>query len=168
ILDILHALSYSLAAARAVTGDEAAARRQYDAWAAKIWQGRVSEVIDELKAHGRQIGEPPPEPSPDDPRQIVRTSCVYYVNHAKRMNYPLYRREGLPLTSSLMESMVKQVSRRVKGSEKYWSQEGGEVMLRLRGEYLSNDNPMGVYWTRRSRQATGMRPYRRHAPAVSP
>jgi hypothetical protein len=168
VLDILHALSYSLAAARAVTGDEATARRQYDAWAEKIWQGCIRDVIDELETHSRQIGEPPPEAGSDDPRQIVRTSRIYYENHAKRMNYPLYRREGLPLTSSLMESMVKQVSRRVKGSEKYWSPEGGEAMLRLRGEYLSDDDPMGAYWTRRSRHATGTRTYRRHPPAVSP
>ena len=84
------------------------------------------------------------------------------------MNYPHYRREGFPLTSSLMESTVKQVSRRVKGSEKYWSQGGGELMLRLRGEYLSEDNPMGTYWTRRSRQATGMRTYRHATPSLSP
>ncbi|MCG8448375.1 MAG: hypothetical protein MI725_02190, partial [Pirellulales bacterium] len=54
VLDLLHALSYSLAAARAVSSDEAAARRQYDAWAAKIWSGRVDDVIDELNAHGRR------------------------------------------------------------------------------------------------------------------
>ena len=168
VLDILHALSYSLAAARAVSSDEVAARQQYDVWAEKIWKGCVRDVIDELNVHCQRIGEPPPDADRDDPRQIVRTSRVYYENHAKRMNYPHYRREGFPLTSSLMESMVKQVSRRVKGSEKYWSKEGGEVMLRLRSEYLSDDDPMGAYWTRRSRQATGMRTYRRNAPTLAP
>lgn len=168
VLDILHALSYSLAAARAVSSDEAAAQRQYDVWAEKIWKGCVREVIDELKAHSERMGEPPPDGGTDDPRQIVRASRIYYENHAKRMNYPHYRREGFPLTSSLIESTVKQVSRRVKGSEKYWSTEGGEMMLRLRGEYLSDGNPMGAYWTRRSRQATGMRTYRRNTPALYP
>jgi len=167
VLDILHALSYSLAAARAVHDDEAATRRQYDTWAEQIWQGRVGEVIAELKTHGRRLGEPPAEANSDDPREVVRTSRVYYENHAQRMNYPEYRRQGFPLTSSLMESTVKQISRRVKGSEKYWSQDGGEAMLRLRADYLSDDNPMGVYWTRRSRHATGMRSYRRHAPAAT-
>jgi len=41
VLDILHALSYSLAAARAVHHDEAAAQRQYDTWAEQIWQGHT-------------------------------------------------------------------------------------------------------------------------------
>jgi hypothetical protein len=159
VLDILHALSYSLAAARAVSSDEALAEQKYDAWAAKIWEGRVDEVIDELVAYGTKLGEPPPGAGRDDPREVVRVSRVYYENHAERMDYPCCRREGFPLTSSLMESTVKQVSRRVKGSEKYWSSAGGEEMLRLRGEHLSEDDPMSAYWSHRSRDATGTRTY---------
>ena len=128
VLDILHALSYSLAAARAVSNNEDAARQKYDSWAAKIWEGRVEDVIDELIAYQTKLGQPPPDARSDDPREIVRTSRVYYENHVDRMDYPTYRRLGLPLTSSLMESTVKQVSRRVKGSEKYWSSAGGEAM----------------------------------------
>ena len=59
-----------------------------------------------------------------------------------------------------MESTVKQVSRRVKGSEKYWSSAGGEAILRLRSEYLSDDEPMRDYWNHRSRHASGTRAYR--------
>jgi len=33
--------------------------------------------------------------------------------------------------SSLVESVVKQVNRRVKGSEKFWSEEGAEAILQL-------------------------------------
>lgn len=161
VLDILHALSYSLAAARAVSDNEADARDKYDQWAAKIWEGCVEDVIDELTAYGKKLGESPPADRSDDPHEIVRTSRGYYENHADRMDYPRYRREGFPLTSSLMESTVKQVSRRVKGTEKYWSSPGSEVMLRLRGEYLSDANPMQSYWTNRSRRATGTRAYRR-------
>jgi hypothetical protein len=160
VLDILHALSYSLAAARAVSNDEDAARQKYDSWAEKIWQGRVEDVIDELIAYQTKVGEPPPDARSDDPREIIRTSRVYYENHVDRMDYPKYRRLGLPLTSSLMESTVKQVSRRVKGTEKYWSSAGGEAMLRLCGEYLSDDEPMDAYWDQRSRHASGTRAYR--------
>jgi len=166
VLDILHALSYSLAAARAVSADEALARGKYDAWAAKIWAGLVDDVINELIAYGRKFGEPPPDAASDDPREIVRVSRVYYENHAERMRYPEYRRQGFPLTSSLMESTVKQVSRRVKGSEKYWSSAGGEALLRLRGDYLSDDAPMESYWAHRSRQADGTRAYRQSTKAI--
>jgi len=161
VLDILHALSYSLAAARAVSADEMAARAKYDAWAALIWQGRVEDVISELIAYGSKLGPPPPDATSDDPCEVVRTSRVYYENHAARMNYPEYRRQGFPLTSSLMESTVKQVGRRVKGSEKYWSSQGGEAMLRLRGEYLSDSQPMQAHWSTHAQRATGHRTHTR-------
>lgn len=160
VLDILHALSYALAAARAVCEDEASAQEKYNAWAASIWEGRVEDVIDELIAYGTKFGQPPSDARSDDPREVIRTSRVYYENHTGRMDYPAYRQQGFPLTSSLMESTVKQVSRRVKGSEKYWSSSGGEAILRLRGEYLSEDDPMQAYWQQRPRQASGTRAYR--------
>ena len=160
VLDILHALSYSLAAARAVSDNENSARAKYDFWAAKIWEGRVDHVIDELIAYGAKFGQPPDDARSDDPREVIRVARVFYENHAQRMDYPSYRRAGFPLTSSLMESTVKQVSRRVKGSEKYWSSAGGEAILRLRGEQLSDDDPLRAYWSRRSRHASGRRAYR--------
>ena len=101
-----------------------------------------------------------------DPRELIRVSRVYYENHAERMDYPCYRREGFPLTSSLMESTVKQTSRHVKGSEMYWSSAGGEAMLRLRGDYLSDCEPMSDYWSTRSRHAHGTRAYRSAANPV--
>ena len=157
VLDLLHALSYSLAAARAVSPDERAARAKYDAWAALIWQGCVEDVISELIAYGTKLGPPPTDAKSDDPREVVRVSRMYYENHQKRMNYPEYRRAGFPLTSSLMESTVKQVGQRVKGSEKYWSSDGGESMLRLRGEYLSDSKPMKAHWLNHPQRATGHR-----------
>lgn len=166
VLDILHGLSYSLAAARAISRDEAAAEKQYDAWAEKIWQGRVEEVIDELIAYGAKLGVPPPDARSDDPREVIRVSRVFYENHVGRMDYPAYRRQGFPLTSSLMESTVKQVSRRVKGTEKFWSSTGGEAILRLRGEYLCDDQPMANYWDDRPRHASGTRAYRRKPDCV--
>lgn len=163
ILDLLHALSYSLAAARAVSSSEAAARDVYHGWAAKIWDGNVNAVIDELAAYSGKLGPPPENPHSNDPREVVRASLVYYRNHAPRMDYPSYRRAGLPLTSSLMESTVKQVSRRVKGTEKFWSSTGGEAILRLRAESLSDSKPLRRHLENRAQHATGTRRYRSQA-----
>jgi len=160
VLDLLHGLAYSLAAARAMTQTETAARDLYNAWAAKIWEGKISEVIDELRAWSVKLGPPPEKARSDDPRLVVRTSLVFYENHACRMDYPNYRRAGFSLTSSLMESTVKQVNRRVKGSEKFWSSSGGEAMLRLRGEAISDDHPLRKHLESRTRHATGQRSYR--------
>jgi hypothetical protein len=37
------------------------------------------------------------------------------------MDYPRYRRLGLPTTSSLVESLVGDVNGRIKSKQKYWS-----------------------------------------------
>lgn len=43
----------------------------------------------------------------------VERAITYYRNHRERMRYPEYRRQGVPLTSSLMESSIKQINMRV-------------------------------------------------------
>jgi hypothetical protein len=157
VLDLLHALAYSLAAARALSRHEGAAREQYNRWAEQIWEGNVEEVIDALTAWATKLGSPPEDARHDDPRAVVRRALTYYENHAKRVDYPSYRCQGLPLTSSLMESTVKQVGRRVKGTEKFWSRAGGEAMLRLRGETLCDEQPLRDHFRRRTRHASGQR-----------
>jgi len=53
------------------------------------------------------------------------------------MHYDAYRRQGLPIMTSAVESVIKLINRRVKGSEKYWSESGAEAILQLRADYLS-------------------------------
>ncbi len=160
VLDLLHALSYSLAAARAAAHSDEQAWECYVRWAEWIWQGQVRRVIDELQAVQQRLGNPPKDAAADDAREVVRRARVYYDNHQGRMNYPAYRRQGFPLTSSIMESSVKQINRRVKGSEKFWSQAGGEAILGLRADYLRDDAPITRYWSLAQSTATGQREYR--------
>ena len=93
-------------------------------------------------------------------RQVVSKTLTYLENQDK-MQYDEYRRQGLPLTSSLMESVVKQVNRRVKGTEKFWSEAGSEAVLQLRADQLSDGEPLAAFWQRRQAAATGQRRYRR-------
>lgn len=116
-------------------------------------------MIAELEDQQTKLGLPPKDASESDPREVVRRATVYYRNHRTRMNYPEYRRKGYPLTSSIMESTVKQVSRRVKGTEKFWSTDGGEALLRLRGDYISDSKPMDAYWQQTTKNADGCRAY---------
>lgn len=159
VLDIMHAYSYALAAARAGASNEKGAWARYVRWAEWLWAGQVDQVITELLALQEMLGTPPADPSENDPREIIRRSTVYYQNHRGRMNYPEYRRLGYPLSSAVMESTVKQVNRRVKGSEKFWSCAGGESILTLRGEYLSDSQPMNAYWQHAAKQTDGQRTY---------
>ena len=98
-------------------------RRQYLRWATACWQGRAEEVIEELCQWQTRAGPLPDgqEVPETDPRKILRSTVTYLTNNGCRMDYPRYRRKGLPVTSSLAESLVKQVSKRVKGTEKFWN-----------------------------------------------
>ena len=56
------------------------------------------------------------------------------------MHYPEYRRQGLPVTTAWMESLVKEVNYRVKGTEMFWNNpEGAEAILQVRAAALCDD-----------------------------
>ena len=84
-------------------------------------------------------------------------------NQQERMNYPEYRRQGLPLTSAHIESTVKQLNRRIKGSEKYWSERGGEAVLQLAADQLSTSRPLDAFWRERPCRQPGYRTYAKAA-----
>ena len=71
------------------------------------------------------------------------------------MNYPEYRKQGLPLTSSHIESTVKLINRCIKGSEKFWLREASECVLQLRTDYLSDSRPIKPFWSRWQADHTG-------------
>jgi len=150
ILDLMHALSYAYAAALAVP-EKYVFRR----WAERIWGGEVQRVIAALEERQRQIGKPPDDASPSDPRQRVNRALTYYRYHQSRMDYPRYRRLGLPLTSSHIESTIKQINRRIKGSEKFWLRPTSEAVLQLRADYLSDSAPLDAFWLRHQARQTG-------------
>ena len=102
--------------------------------------------------------EPPADAPDNDPRQVVAEALRYVHNNRTRMDYPRYRRLGLPTSSAPVESTIKQINRRVKGSEKFWLGNGAEAMLQLRAAYLSEDDRASAYWSR-------PRPYARAAGA---
>jgi hypothetical protein len=154
ILDLMHALSYAFSAALAVPEQEVFRR-----WADWIWKGEVDRVIAALRERQLQIGEPPAEASPTDPRKRVDRALTYYEYHRLRMNYPEYRRLGLPLTSSHIESTIKQINRRVKGTEKFWSPLTSEAVLQLRADYLSDSAPLVPFWLRHQARQTGANAY---------
>ena len=83
---------------------------------------------------------PPDDIAEDDPREIVRRSLGYLTNNRQRMNYPDYRCQGLPVTSTLMESLIKEMNYRVKGSEKFWNNPAGaNQILAVKAAALSED-----------------------------
>jgi hypothetical protein len=160
ILDFIHALTYVYNAAMAgrTTPDGWAI---YLNWISRVWEGRVQEVIAELQIRQRELGPPLPEDSETEPRKVVARSLTYLQNQSARMNYPEYRRQGLAITSCHVESTVKQLNYRVKGSEMFWTDEGAEALLQLSADLLSDSRPLDTLWSRRAARMTGYRMYAR-------
>jgi hypothetical protein len=159
ILDFIHALSYVYAAATA--GRPAAAGWAcYREWIGWVWQGEVTRVLTALAERQAELGLPEQDEPQTSPRPVVARALTYLGNQQDKMRYDAYRRQGLPITSSLMESAVKQINRRVKGTEKFWSEDGAEALLQLRADQLSDGQPLDEFWERRQEAATGQRRYR--------
>jgi hypothetical protein len=159
ILDFIHALSYVYAAATTARR-RAAGWACYRQWISWVWQGQVLRVIAAVEERQAELGLPEKDEPETSPRQVVARALTYLRNQQDKMRYDEYRRQGLPITSSLMESVVKQVNRRVKGTEKFWSEDGAEALLQLRADQLSDDQPLDGFWQRRQEAATGQRRYR--------
>jgi hypothetical protein len=141
IADFVHAVEYVYTASKTVYAEAPSRWRQYLEWATACWKGDVAKVIADLGVWQSRIGIPPEgeKLSESDPRKIIHSVTTYLGNNGGRMDYPRYRRQGLPVTSSLAESLVKQISKRVKGTEKFWNDgPSGEAILQLRAAVISD------------------------------
>jgi hypothetical protein len=162
IIDFIHALSYVFAAATA--GRQfAEGWPVYVRWITWLWQGQAEPVIAELAQRQAELGVPESSDGETSPRRLVAEALTYLQNHKEKMRYDEYRRQGLPITSSHMESLMKQINQRVKGTEKFWCEQGAEAILQLRADLLSDDCPLDAFWERRQASETGQRRYRKVA-----
>ena len=150
VLDFVHAVTHLFSASVACFGKTEAAWRAYTKWMICVWKGDVASVIGELKSHQKRIGMPPKDASDDDPREKLRLEIGYLENNRDRMDYVNYRRQGLPTSSAWMESAVKEVNYRVKGTEMFWNNPtGAEAILQIRAAALSDDDRLVRFLTNR-------------------
>jgi hypothetical protein len=141
ILDFTHALSYLYVMAKATHARPEDAWEQYLAWMRGCWQGEVGQVLDELRVWQTRLGPAPPEAPDHDPRRLVAKTITYLEHNRMRMNYPEYRRQGMPVTTAWMESLVKEINYRAKGTEMFWNDpEGAEAILQVRAAALCDDD----------------------------
>jgi len=146
VLDFLHLLVHLYAAATAAyRGQARPAWSLYERWIRQAWSGQVKPLIAGLQAVCERLGPPPPKASDDDPRRIVSLALEYVKSNAHRMDYATYRRTGLPITSTAVESLIKQFNKRVKGTEQFWLEGGAEAILQVRAAYLSEDDRVAQF-----------------------
>jgi DNA polymerase III epsilon subunit-like protein len=91
-------------------------------------QGNVNAIIDALQELDQS----------HDPHEVIRTTIQYFQTHKTRMQYDIFRAEGLPIGSGVIESGVRRiVNLRLKGSSIFWLPENAEGILYLRCQIKS-------------------------------
>ena len=155
IVDFIHALTYVYAAAM-VGRDQPTGWQAYRDWAQWLWSGQVERIISTLELRQVEVGEPSRETPKTAPSAVIATSLGYLRNQQSRMHYAEYRQQGLPITSAYVESTVKQINRRMKGTEKFWSH-AAEGMLTLVADHLSDTPTLARFWRHRPDRLKGTR-----------
>jgi len=151
IVDFVHLVSYVYAVAM-VAGTNADARwNLYVRWIHMIWQGDNQQVDDEWRYLARQHEIPDQALKETDARRPLQRGLTYLENNLTRIDYPRYRRLGLPVTSTLVESLIKEFNYRIKGTEKFWDDPtGAEAILTVRAAILSEDDRFDEFFAQRS------------------
>jgi hypothetical protein len=150
ILDFLHLLVHLFAAARlAYAADAKAAWTLYERMLRDAWSGKVEKVIDTLKSQLSRLQSG--RAATPDAWRVVELTLGYVERNRERMDYPRYRKLGLPVSSSLVESLIKQINLRVKGTEQFWNNGGLEAVLQVRAAYLSQDDRAETFHAHRPR-----------------
>ena len=117
----------------------------YARWIQAVWSGQVATILPELEERSALLGPPPTGCAESDPRQRVFEALRYLRNNAGRMRYDEYRRRGLPIMTSAVESVIKTINRRVKGSEKFWSGSGCRGNPATASGFLERDSADGAF-----------------------
>jgi hypothetical protein len=158
ILDFLHLLTYLYAAACAVGGTAADCWARYRQWLKWAWSGDREKLMLALNAACKTVGEPPEDAPETDRRCVVARTRTYVANNLEKMDYPRYRKLGLPISSAPVESTIKQFNKRVKGTEKFWRKGALEAILQVRAAQLCEDGRTERLWAM-------PRPYRAARPS---
>lgn len=124
VVDWFHAVEHLSEAAHALypSPDQAAKRQSWlKRYKDHLYMGRVHKVIYSLHNHG--------------PSHLA----TYFERHQRRMQYLVFREEGLPIGSGTVESGVKQFKQRFSGTGMRWHAENADRMLVIRSAVLSDD-----------------------------
>ena len=80
---------------------------------------------------------------------MISKTIVYFEHNQPRMDYPRYRQQGLPVCSGLVESLIKQFNRRVKGTEKFWNEDQAGDDSPIEGGAVSEDGRLSEHLKKR-------------------
>ncbi len=146
ILDWSHATGHLHQDALAALGPGPDAEAWFERQKDRLWTGHLDRFFADLEALAQRRGPPPKKAAPSDPRRILATDLEYFKTNRPGLDYPTFRKRGWPIGSSIIESTVKQVSKRVKGTEKLWSLPGVEQTLQVVTHLIADDGAWTRFW----------------------
>lgn len=151
IIDYYHAAEHLHAAALAASCGEAApaGETRYEQLKALLWEGRLEELLGQLQQAAEGVGPVQDSDGPEHPRRVLWQNLGYFRRHQHAMNYAAYRAKGWPIGSGPTEAAIKQMNKRVKGSEMFWSPEGVKAILALRTLWNCQDLRWERHWAQR-------------------
>ncbi|MFH0807766.1 MAG: hypothetical protein V2A57_05055 [Elusimicrobiota bacterium] len=163
ILDFVHAVEYAFEAAKLCTDTESLCWAKYMEFVTHIWQGRTLTVIRRLDKNIAKFQNCTKSKSEKlkDKIEMLLSIRSYFQNNLTKMNYTLYRKKGLPISSCHVESLIKQFNIRIKSSEKFWNKSSVKGIIKLKASILSQDDSYQHFWNERcERQVTSKMIYK--------
>lgn len=148
ILDWAHAAEHLHQVAQAAFGVGPKAEGWHERQKDRLWQGRLGLIVPEIARLSRHAGPPPKKAADNDPRRLLANNLHYFQTNRAAMNYPAFRQNGWPLGSGIIESTIKQLGKRVKGTEKHWSLSGAEKTLQVIALLIADDGSWEDFWKR--------------------
>lgn len=149
ILDFIHSVEYAWDAAKLSTENESHCWNKYVELVTHIWQGRVLAVIRKLDKTIKELESSKKTKNIEERIEKLKSIRDYFRNNYTKMNYPEYRKKGLPVSSCHVESLIKQFNHRVKSSEKFWNKTSLRGILKIKAALLSDDNSWEEFWNNR-------------------
>jgi hypothetical protein len=131
IVDYYHATEHIWALAKALYGEGTTKAKRWGE--RQCWRLLAQGAGPVLRALGA-IKRNSPEVAP-----LLRREHAYFRSNAARMDYPTFRKQGLPIGSGAVESEAKRlVQQRMKRPGARWSDGGAQTVLNVRSRLLSN------------------------------
>ena len=130
ILDCCHAVHHISLALAALGLDEGTRTPLYREQRTLLRNGQWRRVVEELRGLAEM----------DPANEKVRTEIAYLSKHGEggRLQYPAFRKLGLPLGSGAIESSIRRViNLRLKGNGIFWREKHAEEMLQVRAQVIS-------------------------------
>jgi hypothetical protein len=148
ILDWAHAVGHLHQAAQAAFGAGPKAESWHERQKDRLWHGRLAKILSEIGGLCRRAGPPPEHASENDPRRILANNLHCFQTNRAAMNYPAFRQNGWPIGSGIIESTIKQLGKRLKGTEKHWNLDGADKTLHVIALLIADDGAWDDFWNR--------------------